>query len=225
MRNEQNNEKFGPIPEKYLALYVVMFRKQRGWTQETLAELTKLNVRTIQRIEKGESAGPDARRALAVAFELEDIDIFNRPVQHPDEAALKEEYERIKKETITLVLKKVTDGRQLREMSELAQACQFNAIEDLPEESERCFAELQDYLQDYACIYKEYTAIQKLTVNTELQEMLDRLEREGVSLGIAVGRIKAEEKEDPFFLSVNHYIAASSESLPEKIILNKSMHV
>lgn len=56
----------------------------------------------------------------------------------------------IKKETITLALKKITDGRQLREMSESAQACQFNAIEDLSEESERCFAELQDYLQDYS---------------------------------------------------------------------------
>lgn len=201
----------------------MLYRKQRGWSQEILAELTKLNVRTIQRIEKGEGASSDARRALAVAFELEDIDVFNRPFRHPDETASREEYERMRKETVTLALKKVTDGKQLREMSESAQACQFNAIEDLSEESERCFAELQDYLQDYSWIYEEYTAVQKLSVNAELQEMLDRLAREGVSLSIAVGRIKAGEEEDPFFLRVNHYIAASSDNLPKEIMVNKSV--
>lgn len=225
MTKEHNNAKFGPIPAKYLAFYVVLYRNQKGWTQEILAELTKLNVRTIQRIEKGEGASPDARRALAVAFELEDIDVFNRPFQHPDETALRDEYERMTKETVTLALKKVTDGKQLREMSESAQACEFNAIEDLSEESERCFAELQDYLQDYSWIYEEYTAVQKLSVNAELQEMLYRLAREGVTLGIAVGRIKAGKEEDPFFLRVNHYIAASSDNLPKEIMVNKSVHM
>jgi len=222
MTDEHNNTKFGPIPAKYLAFYVVQYRNQRGWTQEILAELTKLNVRTIQRIEKGEGASSVARRALAVAFELEDIDVFNRPFQHPDEAALREQYERMT-ETVTLTLKKVTDGKQLREMSESAQRCLFNAIEDLSEESECCFAELQDYLQDYSLIYEEYTAVQKLTVNAELQEMLVRLAREGVSLGIAVGRIKKGEAEDPFFSKVNYYIAASSDNLPKEIMVNKSL--
>lgn len=225
MTNENNNAGFGPIPAKYLAFYVVLYRKQKGWTQEILAEITKLNVRTIQRIENGDGASHDARRALAVAFELEDIDVFNRPFQHPDPAVLMAEYERMTKETVTLALKKVADGRQLREMSESAQACQFSAIEDLSEESERCFAELQDYLQDYSWIYKEYTAVQKLSVNVDLQNMMDRLDREGISLGIAVRRLKTEGGENSFSLKVNHYVASSSDSFPKEIMVNKSVHM
>ena len=109
MKNEHRESNYGPIPAKYLGIYIGMYRKQKGWTQETLAEISRLHVRTIQRIEKGEGASTDARRALAEAFELDDIDVFNKPIQIPDEKQLIEENERIKKETITLALKKITD--------------------------------------------------------------------------------------------------------------------
>ncbi|CZP46120.1 transcriptional regulator%2C y4mF family [Legionella pneumophila] len=225
MTNEQNNDTYGPIPAKYLAFYIVLYRKQRGWTQETLAELTKLSVRTIQRVENGKSSSPDVRRALASVFELEDIDIFNRPFQHPDEAALREEYERLQKETITLSVKKVICGRQLREMAEDAQAHQFEAREGLSKEAEYCFAELQDYLQDCDGIYQEMTAIQKLEVNEELQSMLERFNSAGVSLGIAVGNLKMGDEKDPFFMRSNCYIAAPNDTFPEKIMLNKSVRM
>ncbi|MCZ4806692.1 helix-turn-helix transcriptional regulator [Legionella pneumophila] len=225
MTNEQNNGTYGPIPAKYLAFYIVLYRKQRGWTQETLAELTKLNVRTIQRVENGKGSSPDVRRALASVFELGDIDIFNRPFQHPDEAALKEEYERLEKETITLSVKKVTCGKQLREMAEEAQAHQFEAREGLSKEAEHCFAELQDYLRDCDGIYQEMTAVQKLEINEELQSMLERFKNEGVSFGIAVGRLKMGDDKDPYFLISNCYIAAPNDSLPEKIMLNKRVHM
>ena len=129
------------------------------------------------------------------------------------------------KETVTLALKKVTDGRQLREMTESSQGYQFESGEGLSTDAQHCFVELQDYLQDYGWIYEEYTAVQKLTVNTELQDMLDRLEREGASLGIAVGRLKQGETEDPFFKSVNYYFVAPNESFPKAIMLNKSVNL
>ncbi|HAT1864835.1 TPA: helix-turn-helix domain-containing protein [Legionella pneumophila] len=225
MTNEQNNGTYGPIPAKYLAFYIVLYRKQRGWTQETVAELTKLNVRTIQRVENGKGSSPDVRRALASVFGLEDIDIFNRPFQHPDEVALREEYERLEKETITLSVKKVTCGKQLREMAEEAQAHQFEAREGLSKESEHCFAELQDYLQDCDGIYQEMTAVQKLEINEELQSMLERFKNAGVSLGIAVGSLKMGDDKDPFSIRSNCYIAAPNDSFPEKIMLNKSVRM
>ena len=45
-------------------------RLARGWSQEQLAEVAGLGVRTIQRIEQSGSAGMESRRALAGAFEL-----------------------------------------------------------------------------------------------------------------------------------------------------------
>ena len=38
-------------------MIVRKLRIQRGWSQEQLAELTGLSVRTIQRVERGQSAG------------------------------------------------------------------------------------------------------------------------------------------------------------------------
>ena len=46
-------------------------RLQRGWSQEQLAEVSGLSARTIQRIEKGQSASLETQKALAAAFDVE----------------------------------------------------------------------------------------------------------------------------------------------------------
>ncbi len=46
-------------------------RLQRGWSQEHLAELCDLSVRTIQRLEKGDSAGLETYKSLASVFEVD----------------------------------------------------------------------------------------------------------------------------------------------------------
>mgnify|MGYP003885531725 CR=1 FL=1 len=45
-------------------------RLTRHWSQEQLAQLSNLNVRTIQRIEKGEGAGLETLKSLASVFEI-----------------------------------------------------------------------------------------------------------------------------------------------------------
>lgn len=44
-------------------------RLERHWSQEQLAEMSGLSVRTIQRIENGENAGLESLKALAAVFE------------------------------------------------------------------------------------------------------------------------------------------------------------
>ena len=46
-------------------------RRERNWSQEQLAELSGLSLRTIQRIEGSNRAGPDSLAALAATFEIE----------------------------------------------------------------------------------------------------------------------------------------------------------
>lgn len=46
-------------------------RLQRAWSQEQLAQLSGLSVRTIQRIEKGEKAGLETLKSLAAVFEID----------------------------------------------------------------------------------------------------------------------------------------------------------
>ena len=52
-------------------MQVKELRVAKGWSQEQLSEFSGLNVRTIQRIEKGHKASPESLKALAAVFELE----------------------------------------------------------------------------------------------------------------------------------------------------------
>ncbi len=44
-------------------------RLERHWSQDQLAEMSGLSIRTIQRIEKGENAGLESLKSLAAVFE------------------------------------------------------------------------------------------------------------------------------------------------------------
>ena len=51
-------------------LLIQKLRLQRGWSQEQLAELTGLSVRTIQRIERGQTPSAESLKALAAVLEV-----------------------------------------------------------------------------------------------------------------------------------------------------------
>jgi transcriptional regulator with XRE-family HTH domain len=62
-------------------------RLERHWSQEQLAEMSGLSIRTIQRIENGENAGLESLKSLASVFET-NIEDSNK----------KEEVDQIRKE-------------------------------------------------------------------------------------------------------------------------------
>ena len=62
-------------------------RLERHWSQEQLAEMSGLSIRTIQRIENGENAGLESLKSLAAVFET-NIEDSNK----------KEEEDQIRKE-------------------------------------------------------------------------------------------------------------------------------
>ena len=51
--------------------YIKAQRARRAWSQEHLAEVTGLGLRTIQRIEKTGAASYESARALAAVFEMD----------------------------------------------------------------------------------------------------------------------------------------------------------
>jgi transcriptional regulator with XRE-family HTH domain len=52
-------------------MLVQKLRLQRGWSQEQLAELSGLSVRTVQRIERGLPASNETLKSLASVFEID----------------------------------------------------------------------------------------------------------------------------------------------------------
>ena len=55
-------------------------RLERHWSQEQLAEMSGLSVRTIQRIENGENAGLESLKSLAAVFET-NIEDSNKKIE------------------------------------------------------------------------------------------------------------------------------------------------
>lgn len=49
---------------------VKKLRLQRGWSQEQLSQFSGLSVRTIQRVEKGQSPSLESLKSLAAVFEV-----------------------------------------------------------------------------------------------------------------------------------------------------------
>ncbi|NIY48438.1 2TM domain-containing protein [Cedecea colo] len=73
-------------------------RLSRAWSQEQLAALSSLSVRTIQRIENGGQASLETLSAIAAAFDLNVADLnVEMTVQPTQDEALNQKIEQAKK--------------------------------------------------------------------------------------------------------------------------------
>ncbi len=61
------------------------WREERHWSQEHLAELAGVGIRTVQRIENGEQASRESIMAIAAAFDVEAIALCIDPETEADE--------------------------------------------------------------------------------------------------------------------------------------------
>jgi transcriptional regulator with XRE-family HTH domain len=52
-------------------MLIQKLRLQRGWSQQQLADLSGLSVRTIQRLEQGQVASTESLKSLAAVFEID----------------------------------------------------------------------------------------------------------------------------------------------------------
>lgn len=190
METAQHATKPRNLTPEELAILVRSFREMRQWSQEQLAEISGLSGRTVQRTEKGEPSSVDTRRALARAFGAEDIDMFNKPYLIPtaeDMAAAKEQFE---KKHVTLQVERVTTGKQLGKLSEMASASMFSEAVSLPPAAEAHFARLADYCRDYLDSHEMYPAVDKLSIYEDLGGILADLAKEGFSV---VGTVRDAE--------------------------------
>jgi transcriptional regulator with XRE-family HTH domain len=59
-------------------MLIQKLRLQRGWSQEQLAEISGLSVRTVQRLERGQTASLESLKALGAAFGV-DLSALQEP--------------------------------------------------------------------------------------------------------------------------------------------------
>jgi transcriptional regulator with XRE-family HTH domain len=209
-----------------LGLCIRLFREVRQWSQEQLAEISGLNVRTIQRVEQGLAASLDTRRALARAFEFEDVDALNKPFTIPTEEELKAEKEKFDREHVTLTALPLTTGKEL---AKLAEAHMMDLSEpgfELSREADETFAELVDYFRDYRDCADAYSETMKFDVYDELQARIDALKALGVSLRYAERRMQVkwgmESDSKPMPVSVLYVVAFPLGKEPDQFATPKS---
>ena len=68
-------------------MLIQKFRLQRGWSQQQLADLSGLSVRTIQRLEQGQSASVESLKSLAAVFEIDFSELQRTPMHTIDPSA------------------------------------------------------------------------------------------------------------------------------------------
>ena len=168
-----------------LAGVIRMFREARQWSQEQLADVAGLSTRTVQRVETGQPSDLDTRRALARAFEAEDIDLFNKPYVIPTAEELKAARAKFERDHITLDAHPLTTGRQLADLAEIHSMDLSTPGFEMSREAEQEFAALVDYVREYRDCHDLYQEADKFEVYDALQAHIDALKKLDVSLRYA----------------------------------------
>ena len=201
----------------------------RQWSQETLADLSGLSVRTVQRVERGEPSGLDTRRALARAFGLEDLDHFNKPHSIPALEEVKAQKEKFEKENLILDVQPVTSGRELVRLFEGAEMDVCTPAVELTDGPAYDFAALVDYLHDYRDCSDEYSETLKLEVFGEVQGYIAALDAARISLRFARRDTRLIAKDVPDSTScpvtIIYLVAYRKGEEPKKFVVSRRVQL
>lgn len=210
-----------------LASVVRLLRESRQWSQATLAELSGLSARTIQRVENGKHSDADTRRALGRAFELEDIDAFNKPYIIPTVEEWKAEREIFDREHLTLECKITSSGRDLASVYASSTMDSSTSVVELAPDAASDFAALVDYLRDYRDIAADYSETDKLQVFSDVQEYLDHLDSAGIAVVYAIRntRIVGREWVDkaPWPVRLVYLYAVPKDAVRSKVVVERKI--
>ncbi len=70
-------------------------RLRQGWSQEQLAQMSGLSVRTIQRIERGQSSSIESLKSLAAVFEVEFTSLIEEPKMNNQDVNISSDEEKV----------------------------------------------------------------------------------------------------------------------------------
>lgn len=180
-----------------LAVFVKFSRQQRKWSQEQLADLSGLSVRTVQRVERGLLSDIDTRRAIARALEFDDIDTLNKPFSIPTDEEQRAAQEKYERENVTLAALPLTTGKQLARLAEANTMDLSMPAFEMSRAADEEFAALLDYLREYRDCAEMYSEVQKFEVYDEMQSHIDALKAMGASLCYAVRKLQVKIGSDP----------------------------
>lgn len=175
MKTKMTNTRIGAI--------VAELRKFKNYTQEHLAELADVNVRTVQRLEAKGVYSQETLAAVASAFDVDCqfiIALANLPVGE-QAAELEKKYHRVR-------LTEVTNGKGMTDRFISVHMMQPDYPPDLDETQSVVVGELLDFLQDYLDIQSDLCPSDVIAQQKYFAEYIEKLRACG--LRIFAGRLK-----------------------------------
>lgn len=163
-------------------MLIRLLRTQRQWSQEQLAGISGVNVRTVQRTERGEGAKFHTRRALAQAFELSNIDALNTPTQVPTAEENEAKQKAFERDYRTLTATKIVSARALGGLASDCHADQSWMAYDPSPAVEAAFAALLDCLRDFRNCADDVPEVDKIGMHADMQGYLNELAAHGATV-------------------------------------------
>ncbi len=210
------------LTEAELAEIVKTRRNEHGWSQATLAEIARLNERTIQRVENGEPSSFDTRRAIALAFKCDDPDVFNKPMRLPNIEKWKAYRDELDKTTVIVPITRIQDARTVRTMSEAARGFAVDELGELSTEARKAFASIVDELHEYNDFGKLYSMSERLELDRDIDAQLKTIADAGAAFGAGLKHESVPSQSDapnsePINLTNIHFVLAPNDALPSNI--------
>ena len=143
-------------------------RHEKAWSQDQLADISGLSLRTIQRIEKNGNASLESKKAIASAFEIKAVEL---DINENSSAIVDEETDNF--------YFRVEDGTKLSEVIGGAYAYRMNHDNPKTEEEADLLAGAIQSIHDWGEIWSDIEAGDKVKALFDLTQLIEELKTEG----------------------------------------------
>lgn len=143
-------------------------RHEKAWSQDQLAEICGISLRTIQRIEKSGNVSLESKKAIAAAFEIKVSDLD----ENKNSSAVADE------ESENFYFR-VEDGTKLTEVIGGAYAYRMNHDNPKTEEEADLLADAIQSIQDWGEIWSDIESGDRVKAAFDLTQVINELEEKG----------------------------------------------
>lgn len=199
-----------------LAAIIKEFREKRALTQEHLAQLAEVNIRTIQRLEASGSCSKDTLRAVAEAFDVDVRDLLalaeNKTTQSENTDQEVDEF--LKKHVIS-ELKEVLGPKDLINSMSGCHAHMNDFPDNITDQQSELIGMVLDYLSDYADLEADIYPSQRIQMMQDVKALLDKLKKTGVTAFTGQFKqsfVSAGQEKKPFSWSISVINLVKSDS-------------
>jgi transcriptional regulator with XRE-family HTH domain len=141
-------------------------REERAWTQERLAQIAEVSLKTIQRVEAGQNPSKETQMALASAFDIDLKDLINNDDDKKDET---------NKNDKPVFLTRISSSKSVLKIIEGAYGISHDH-DELKNDEWELVSEFFQLISDYMDIWEILEIGDKIKVEKDIQELISRLE-------------------------------------------------